>query len=186
MLLSALAWATGSWWQGRDAMSTSRAGLIRAAFVLIGTGCVLASVASLPSGPALLMYPAWLIAGLGAGLGMSSIGVLLLDWTNDADRGRDSAALQLGDGVLSAVTTGAGGALVAAAAHGLIGYTSAFVSIDLAMAALAAVGVIAAGQARRPRPDRRGWPSTSGGLSLRSDPAGRFCRSPGLLSGNLR
>ena len=127
LLLSALAWATGSWWQGRDALTTSRAGLIRMAFVLIGIGCVLASVASWPSGPALLMYPAWLIAGLGAGLGMSSIGVLLLDWTNDADRGRDSAALQLGDGVLSAVTTGAGGALVAAAAHGLIGYTAAFV-----------------------------------------------------------
>lgn len=149
LLLSALAWATGSWWQGRDALSTSRAGLIRAAFVLIGTGCVLASIASVPSGPALLMYPAWLIAGLGAGLGMSSIGVLLLNWTNDADRGRDSAALQLGDGVLSAVTTGAGGALVAAAAHGLIGYTTAFVTIDLAMAALAIVGVVAAGRARR-------------------------------------
>jgi MFS family permease len=97
------------------------------------------------------MYPAWLIAGLGAGLGMSTISVLLLDWTNDADRGRDSAALQLGDGVLSAVTTGAGGALVAAAAHGRIGYTAAFVSIDLAMAAVAVVGVIAAGQARHPR-----------------------------------
>jgi MFS family permease len=151
LLLSALAWATGSWWQGRDAMSTSRAGLVRTAFVLIGTGCVLASVAAMPSGPALLMYPAWLIAGLGAGLGMSTISVLLLDWTNDADRGRDSAALQLGDGVLSAVTTGAGGALVAAAAHGRIGYTAAFVSIDLAMAAVAVVGVVAAGQARHPR-----------------------------------
>jgi MFS family permease len=149
LLLSALAWATGSWWQGRDSLSTSRAGLVRMAFVLIGTGCVLASIASVPSGPALLMYPAWLIAGLGAGLGMSTIGVLLLNWTNDADRGRDSAALQLGDGVLSAVTTGAGGALVAAAAHGRIGYTAAFVSIDLAMAAVAAIGVVAAGQARR-------------------------------------
>ena len=149
LLGSALAWAAGSWWQGRDGLRTSRAGLIRAAFVLIGSGCLAASVASVPSGPALLMYPAWLAAGLGAGLGMSSIGVLLLQWTNDADRGRDSAALQLGDGVLSAVTTGAGGALVAAAAHGVIGYTAAFVSIDLAMAGLASLGFLAAGRARR-------------------------------------
>lgn len=148
LLVSALSWAAGSWWQGRDALATGRAALIRTAFVLIATGCVLASVASLPNGPALLMYPAWLVAGLGAGLGMSSIGVLLLAWTDDVNRGRDSAALQLGDGVFSAVTTGAGGALVAAAAHGLIGYTAAFVSIDLAMAALATVGAVAAGRAR--------------------------------------
>ena len=148
LLGSALAWAAGSWWQGRDALTTSRARLIRVAFVFIATGCALAAVASFPQGPAWLMYPAWLIAGVGAGLGMSSIGVLLLNATNDADRGRDSAALQLGDGVLSAVTTGVGGVLVAAAAHHVIGYTSAFVGVDLAMTALAAVGIIAARQAR--------------------------------------
>ena len=150
LLGSALAWASGSWWQGRDALTTSRASLIRAAFVFIATGCALAAVASVPEGPALLMYPAWLIAGVGAGLGMSSIGVLLLNRTNDADRGRDSAALQLGDGVLSAITTGLGGVLVAAAAHHVIGYTSAFVSVDLAMTALACVGIVAARQARGP------------------------------------
>ena len=148
LLGSSLAWAGGSWWQGRDALVTSRAGLIRAAFVLIATGCALAAVASIPQGPALLMYPAWLIAGVGAGLGMSSIGVLMLSWTNDADRGRDSAALQLGDGVLSAITTGVGGVLVAAAAHRVIGYTTAFISVDLAMTGLACVGIVAARQAR--------------------------------------
>ena len=81
---------------------------------------------------------------------MSSIGVLLLNRTNDADRGRDSAALQLGDGVLSAITTGIGGVLVAAAAHHVISYTSAFVSVDLAMTALACVGIVVARQARGP------------------------------------
>lgn len=148
LLGSALGWAAGSWWQGRDAVQ-SRAALVRAGFAFVALGAVVAAVASVPAFPALLMYPAWLIGGLGAGLAMSSIGVLLLDWTTDADRGRDSAALQLSDGVTSALTTGVGGVLVAGAARGTLRYTTAFVAIDLLMAALALGGVLLAGRARR-------------------------------------
>ncbi len=147
---SAVGWAGGSWWQGRDNVK-SRARLIRVGFAFVGTGSLAAAVASLPAGPGWLMYPAWAVAGVGAGLSMSSIGVLLLDWTNDTDRGRDSAALQLSDGVVSAFTTGLGGVLVAAAAHGRIGYSAAFVTVDLAMAVLAGVGVLLGSRARNAR-----------------------------------
>ena len=48
------------------------------------------------------------------------------EYTSDADRGADSAALQLADATCSAVTTGATGVLVAAAVRGAIGYATAF------------------------------------------------------------
>ena len=70
LLGSALAWAGGSWWQGRDALidqpghrssgprsSSSRSDVRWRRW------------RRSPQGPALLMYPAWLIAGVGAGLG---------------------------------------------------------------------------------------------------------------------
>jgi sugar phosphate permease len=98
------------------------------------------------------MYLAWALAGTGAGLTISSCGVLLLAFTTDEQRGADSAALQLADVVLSAITTGVAGVLLAAAARAVLGYTAAFVVLDAAMAVLAAVGILVAGQARPPAP----------------------------------
>ncbi len=95
-----------------------------------------------------LAYPAWGVAGVGAGLVMSSVSVLLLKYTNDADRGADSAALQLADATASAVTTGLAGILVAAAARASIGYTAAFTVLAVAMGAVAALGSLAAGRVR--------------------------------------
>jgi sugar phosphate permease len=97
-----------------------------------------------------LIFAAWALAGLGAGMTWSSIGVLLLRYTNDDDRGADSAALQLSDAVSSAVTTGVAGVLVATAARGVFGYTAAFTLLDLAMAGVAGLGVAVAGRARAP------------------------------------
>ena len=95
-----------------------------------------------PGAPGWVIFPAWGLAGLGAGLSMSSLGVLLLRYTNDADRGADSAALQLADAVTSALTTGLAGVLVAAAARGVFGYTAAFTLLDLAMVGVAVTGVV--------------------------------------------
>lgn len=148
LLVAALFWATGSWWQGRSALRTERATLIRVAFVLMSVACVGAALAAVPSLPGLLVYPAWALAGLGAGLAMPSFGVLVLAQTTDQDRGRDVAGLQLGDGVATSFTTGFGGVLVAAAASGSVGYTTAFVTIDVAMVAVAVVGVVVSGRAR--------------------------------------
>ena len=96
----------------------------------------------------LLVYPAWALAGLGAGLAMSSASVLLLAFTTDADRGADSAALQISDAVSSAFTTGIAGVLIAGVARGLLGYTAAFTAVDLAMGGVALIGLVMAGRAR--------------------------------------
>jgi predicted MFS family arabinose efflux permease len=149
LVLSGVTWAFGSWWQGRDRHARSdRVGLIRAGFGFIAAAAVTTAVAAQPSTPGWLMYGTWALAGVGAGLGMSSVSVLLLRFTTDADRGADSAALQLADAVATAITTGVGGVLVAAAARAAIGYTTAFTVLDLTMAVIALVGLVVAGRAR--------------------------------------
>ena len=152
---SGLTWAVGSYLQGRPPRGSEerfRIALVRTGMAFIAGGAVLVAVAVHRGVPGWLMYPAWALAGLGAGLAMSTVSVLLLKYTNDRDRGADSAALQLGDATTSAFTTGVAGVLVAAAARAAIGYTLAFTAIALAMAALAVFGSAAAGRLRAPDP----------------------------------
>jgi len=144
---SGVTWAIGAWWQGRSGVS-DRVGLIRAGLGFIATAAAATAVVAFPGVPGWLIYGTWALAGVGAGLGMSSVGVLLLKYTTDADRGADSAALQVADVVMASLTTGLAGVLVAAAAVGTLGYTSAFVVLDLSMAALALLGVVVARRAR--------------------------------------
>jgi MFS family permease len=150
---SGLTWAVGSWWQGREHAGDEQAhriALVRSGMGLLTAAAVLVGVAVHPGLPGWLMYPAWGIAGLGAGLAMSTVSVLLLKYTNDADRGADSASLQLADATSSAVTTGVAGVLVAAAARATIGYTTGFTVLAVAMAGVAAVGTLAAGRVHAP------------------------------------
>jgi MFS family permease len=155
LALSGFSWAAGSWWQSRvddTAGPERRIALIRAGFVLLGVAAAGMALASVPALPGWLAYPAWLIAGLGAGLTMSSVSVLLLNYTNDADRGADSAALQLSDATASALTTGVAGVLVAAAARDAISSTAGFVTLDLLMCVVALIGVGTAYRARAAHP----------------------------------
>jgi MFS family permease len=144
-------WSAGSWWQSRaddSAGPAPRIRLIRAGFVLVASGGVLMALAAVPELPGWLAFLAWICAGLGAGLTMSSAGVLMLNYTTDADRGADSAALQLSDATASALTTGVAGVFVAAAARQAISATAGFVVLDLMMCAVALVGAAVAGRAR--------------------------------------
>jgi len=147
-------WSAGSWWQSRvdDSQGPDRRiRLIRAGFVLVAAGGVLMALAASPDLPGWLAFIAWVLAGLGAGFTMSSVGVLMLKYTNDADRGADSAALQLSDATASALTTGIAGVFVAAATRDAISTTSGFVVLDLLMCGVALVGAVVAGQARPAR-----------------------------------
>jgi MFS family permease len=152
LVVSGVTWSLGSWWQGRGHAEgpARRVALIRTGFVFIALAAGLVAVVAQPWVPGWLIFPAWALAGLGAGLTMSSLGLLLLRYTNDADRGADSAALQLADAVVSAVTIGLGGVLVAAAARGAFGYTAAFTVLDVAMTGVAGLGVALAGRTRPP------------------------------------
>ena len=151
LVITGLTWTLGSWWQGRDSVRIEQpVNLIRAGFLFVAAGAVGVAIAAQPGSPGWLVYLVWAPAGIGAGLTMSSVGVLLLLFTTDADRGADSAALQLSDTVTTAITTGIGGVLIAAAAGGLFGYTTAFTVLFVLMALVAVLGLLLARQARPP------------------------------------
>jgi MFS family permease len=142
---SAITWAIGSWWQGHHITSEDLDGrrrVVGIGFAFVMASAVLVAVVSHEAAPAWLIYPTWALSGVGAGLTMSSFGVLLLRFTSDEERGADSAALQLSDTTVSSITTGFAGVLIAAAARGSLDYTTAFIVCDLAMAAIALIGVL--------------------------------------------
>ena len=148
---AALSWAAGSWVVGR-ARPEVRA---RSRLIRVGFGCVVAAevgmaAAAQPGTPVLVAFAAWLVAGLGAGLGISSQSVLLLRWTTDADRGRDSAAMQLTDAVGASLGIGLGGVLVAVAVAGVLSRGTAFAAVDLTLAAVAVPGLVLSGRLADP------------------------------------
>jgi MFS family permease len=155
LTMAGISWTLGSWWQGRlrpGDISARQVAFLRSGFALVAVGVVLIAITAYPDAPVWLAYPAWFIGGLGCGVAMPTSSVLMLKQTTDAERGSDSAALQLADTTTAALTTGLAGVLVAAAARNALGYTAAFVTLDAVMVALALVGVAVSGRARTVRP----------------------------------
>ncbi len=154
LMISGLLWSASSSWQGRRRHDgdPDRVRMIRAGFVLVALAAASTAIVAQPAAPGWLIWCTWALSGIGAGLTIPSTSVLMLRYTNDVDRGGDSAALQLSDAVTTAVTTGLGGVLVAAAARGALGYTMAFTVLDGCMVVIALLGAAVAGQARPPRP----------------------------------
>ena len=84
------------------------------------------------------------------GLGMPSVGVLLLDQSPEHRRGADSAALQIADVTASALCIGLAGVLVAAATAGLVSLPAAIVASVAVFTLVALLGVAVAGRAAAP------------------------------------
>jgi MFS family permease len=127
----ALGWSAGSWWQGRyPPESGGRFIVIGAALLALG---VLAVEAALHiSG--WLSLPSWIIAGLGMGLAYPAISVRVLNLTDPADQGTNSAGLQISDSLGSSLATGLSGAIVNAAGLGAAGLCAIAVAAVAALA----------------------------------------------------
>jgi MFS family permease len=147
LMLSALSWATASAIQGRLARP-NRAALVALGLVLMAIGGVGMSLVALRIVPGAVAFLVWPFAGFGAGFAITSASVVLLECTTDANRGSDSAALQLADSSVSAISAAFAGAFVALAVHGRIGYGTGFAIVYLSMAGL---GVLAVSRAARLR-----------------------------------
>jgi MFS family permease len=144
---TALTWAGASWWLGRHG-DGPLVGVLRVGFALLVAGVLGVAWLASASTPPWTAFVIWPVAGLGAGLVVPSAAILLLAATNDADRGRDAAALQLSDSCLGALGTGIAGALVAAAAAGTISYRAAFACTALGLSLAALAGALLAGRGR--------------------------------------
>ncbi|SDL48072.1 Predicted arabinose efflux permease, MFS family [Lentzea albidocapillata subsp. violacea] len=143
LTLSALGWASASMWASRHP-EIERYTLVRIGFLFVATGVAAVTLIAPTWGPAFLTPVLWAVAGAGMGMATSSVGVLMMAASPEADRGFNSAALQISDMLFSATMIGLGGVLVLATAP-----TSGVVALNLSMAALAVVGAILTGPRMR-------------------------------------
>ena len=142
----ALTWSLGSWYQGRPGLRLPRHTLVVAGAALVATGILVVAGALLPAVPSVLAAAVaaagWLVAGLGMGLGVTSLSVLLLEASPAAEQGANAAALQVSDSLGSILMLGLAGA-VFAGLHGRGHDGSVFLTIYVLTAALAVGGALA-------------------------------------------
>jgi MFS family permease len=124
--------------------------VLRLGFALLAVGLAGTALAAIPALGGWPAYLTWAVAGLGMGLGMPSVGVLLLDQSAERDRGANSAALQISDVTASALCIGLAGVLIAAAAGGALSVPAAVLVTIAVLTALALVGVRVAGRTAPP------------------------------------
>jgi MFS family permease len=158
LMLTAVTWAVGSQVQGRNPQASKalfvRSGLLLMAVAGLGMAAVAAKLV-----PGWVAFLTWPVAGTGAGFGLTTVSVALLEYSGDADRGSNSSSLQLIDSSLSAVTAAFSGALVALAAQGRLGYGT---GLAVAFATMAALALLATPRAARLRPPRGGVHGSAG------------------------
>lgn len=146
LIVGALAWSTASAWQGKHP-DLPRPRLLRIGFALVTTGAAGMLLVAPSWGVAWLALPFWAVAGLGMGLGFSSVSFLLLQQSEAHETGFHTSAAQIADQLGTAALIGAGGAALA-----LLGAPA--VALPALIALLVALGLIgllgaprAAGQA---------------------------------------
>jgi MFS family permease len=142
----ALGWATASHIQGRRP-ELDRAVLLCVGFLLLALGLAATALIAVPGVGGWPAYLSWAVAGLGMGLGMPSVGVLLLDRSPEHRRGADSAAFQIADVTASALCIGVVGVLVAAATGELLPLRAAVLLAVAVLTALALLGALLAPRA---------------------------------------
>ncbi|MGW4421272.1 MFS transporter [Streptosporangium sp. NPDC004631] len=144
LTLGALGWTAGSSLQARRPFDRPR--LVRLGGVLVTTGILLTLLAFVPGLTGWITVPAWVIAGFGMGIGITSVNITAMRQSPDAEQGANSAALQVVDTLGGALTIGFGGVLINVIGHHDIatGYTV----IVALMAAVGVLGVVVAGRMR--------------------------------------
>ena len=147
----AIGWATASQLQGRFP-DVPRQRVLRLGFVLLAAGLAATALAAVPALGGWPAYATWAVAGLGMGLGMPSVGILLLDASPEHRRGADSAALQIADVTASALCVGLAGVLVATATAGAFSLPLAVTGSIAVFVLLALAGVRVARRAGAPVP----------------------------------
>ncbi|WP_436759521.1 MFS transporter [Streptosporangium sp. V21-05] len=144
LTLGALGWTTGSYLQTRR--SYDRPLLVRIGAAAITTGILMTLLTLVPGVSGWVTVPAWVVAGFGMGIGMTSVNVTAMRQSPDAEQGANSAALQVVDTLGSAITIGAGGVLI-----NLIGHDDIATGYTTIVALMACIGIFGVIVARRMR-----------------------------------
>jgi MFS family permease len=150
----ALGWTAGSFAQ-------TKGWLPRPAFLVVGPAvlfaCMLgvAAVVSTHAAP-LLLAICWAVAGMGMGLSMSTTSVLVLELSDAAERGRNSASLQLADMLGGVIGTAGAGTLYSLLLNpDRTPGTGVFALLVLVLAVSALLAAIAGARTHAPSPAAR-------------------------------
>ena len=137
LIVGSLGWSAASAWQGRHP-DLSRPRLLRLGFLGVATGLAGLLLVAPTWGVPWLALPTVGLAGLGMGVGYSSLSFLLLQDSAPDEVGFNSSSAQLADQLSQAVFVGLGGALLA-----LLGSpATALTVLVVVLVALAATGAL--------------------------------------------
>lgn len=139
-------WALGSWAQAHTRRDASRARLIPIGTALLAAGIAITAIAALPAVNPAIADAGWIIAGLGMGLGLTSVNVEALRLSISHDQGVNSAALQLSDVLGSAICIAVTGATLSGL-HSQLGMY-AFLPAFGATCAVALLGITLSARTR--------------------------------------
>jgi MFS family permease len=147
LVLGSLGWSASAAWQARHP-DLPRPRLMQAGLALIAIGIAGMLLVTPAWGLPWLSVPFWICAGVGMGLGFSSVSFLVLAQSPAGTVGFHTSAAQMADQLMVALTVGAGGALLV-----LLGTPAAALPVlAAALAALAVLGVAVAGRADAGQP----------------------------------
>ena len=144
LVIGSLGWSAASAWQGHHP-DLPRHRLLRVGFILLTTGTAGLLLVAPPWGVSWLALPLWGIAGIGMGLGFSSVAFLVLQQSSASDVGFHSSAAQMSDQLTTSLLIGAGGASLA-----LLGVPA--VALPVLLTLLAGLGLLGAALAGRAAP----------------------------------
>ncbi|MEZ0291030.1 MAG: MFS transporter [Solirubrobacteraceae bacterium] len=144
---ASLSWSLGAYLQARRDRADDGAGRpqrARVGLAVLLAGIVIGGAGVLDAGvPIAVAIGGWMVAGLGIGIGYSSIGALVLSQAGGGEEGVVSAALQLSETISVAIFTGVGGALIALGIDRSWDAATALALVFAAGAATAVAGLVA-------------------------------------------
>src|SRR5918998_1614323 len=115
LTVGSVGWTAGSWLQSRPWLKIRRDRLIALGCLSLTIGLAgTALVAFLPGLPYYLVAAAWIFAGLGMGLSVSSTGLATMTLSRDAEQGRNGSSLNLSDALGAGLFVGISGTIFAA------------------------------------------------------------------------
>lgn len=145
----ALGWTVGSFAQAREWLAKPTFLVLGSVILTTGLGSIAGVVAA--GVTPWLLAAAWLVAGAGMGLTVTTTSVLVLDYSDAATRGRNSASLQMADmlgGVMG--TAGAGTLYSLLLTPGAVPGPGVFVPLAAALTVSALLAAFAGGRSAAP------------------------------------
>jgi len=114
LTVSALSWTLASWWRGRPNHRFGPSVFLQLGMVAIVLGIGIAVLTLNPHVPVVIGILGWGLTGFGMGTVFPTLSVLVLEYSERAEQGANSSALQLSDSLSTATVLAVGGSLFAA------------------------------------------------------------------------